>query len=252
MEIDIEDYDVFSDLESVNGIPEPFRKNTFWSNILKLACSVLAGSGVFFNIVIVLSTYKPSMKTSLKLVVSLAMADMLIAAFHLVFAFIDVLSPWSRTDVARFKLQNNADYILGNATDLSKIFSITGGILPLPTGILGSLFPTFPNEEGDMLSNNGTEKTTNGLFKSVSKSTNLTQLKDHIQSTNELTSNVKITDGLQELLSEFFSESSKVTKVLPDFNLSSFSLTEISGSSYQTTLQAFCPLFTSCQILPGF
>lgn len=95
-------------------------------------CLVLSGTGILLNSFILLIVYKPRLKTKLKLIVSLAFADFLLATFHLVFAFVEVESPWSRK--SRFKVSISGSSIPG--MDLT--------ILPLPRGILGSLLSPLP------------------------------------------------------------------------------------------------------------
>lgn len=94
-------------------------------------CSFLSVSGILLNLFLILATCKRGMKTKLKMVVSLAFADALLAAFHLIFVFIQVDSPWSRKSVFKLTI---------NGTSYPGIVGITINNYQLPNGIIGSLF----------------------------------------------------------------------------------------------------------------
>lgn len=125
-----------------------FKNELFWTNCFNLICTVLAASGVVLNSVVILSIFRRSLKPNMKLVVSLASADLLAAAFHLIFAFVEVDSPWSNVKQEILNLKTIFPNIsIEIAENISPYAELTLYFSTPPRGFLGSILPLLHEPE---------------------------------------------------------------------------------------------------------
>lgn len=89
---------------------EDFQWNYDQQNIQLLTERIriaLSGSGILLNLLVIIGTVSHKCKTSIKFVLSLAFADLLLSAFHLTYQFITFVSPWADDEQTVFTMENN-------------------------------------------------------------------------------------------------------------------------------------------------